>query len=653
MTNLALTSRCNLACSYCFARPVLPPDKSVPRDMSWDIFERALGFLEQSGQEQACFLGGEPTLHPDFPDMVDAALSRGFRLLVFTNGKMPDKSLEALTRVSPDRLTVLVNLTRFMGKRNPDRDASNALQRLGPRAMLGLNLFSSKFTFGAWPELIRELGLRPFIRIGLAHPSLAGEHDYLVPGEYGRVGRKLETEAEILAEKGVRLELDCGFTPCMFPNEGSVFGQANESPLGLRCNPLPDILPDGSVISCFSLAALGGHPLDEARDAREFREIFFNKLEPYKELGIYPECRSCGFREQGKCLGGCRAAALGRLRRGPFKMDVGPPKDFVFVAAGGADKDEKSADLGPRPEISIPFIDQPMSFWREIAVQRGPVVRDVYFPLPGDLIGSGRPELSSNHLSVFLRESDLPKAVLLNPIVLPRPVEELAPLIIAALERLIKDHGVSGAVVANPALALAVKDAFPDLSLTASTLMDVARPNQVLFLNGLCDALVPSSRIMRSPAAIKTLKSCFSGRIRLLVNECCLPDCLFRTQHFFEMCSFPEPRSLCDEMLERKPWLRLTGSFVLPQHLHLFDGCYDELKLAGRVSLQKPGDYFRTLNAYLDRTPLSPDRIGGGPAAPSFSLEIEQDFYAATLDCDRRCQECSICRDYYERKAGL
>jgi collagenase-like PrtC family protease len=94
-----------------------------------------------------------------------------------------------------------------------------------------------------------------------------------------------------------------------------------------------------------------------------------------------------------------------------------------------------------------------------------------------------------------------------------------------------------GATVANLQLAAQVRDALPDLRLTASVLMDVGSPQQALMLDGICDALVPASRVVRDLPALQGLRAAFRGRIRLIVNEACLPGCPFRTQHFHEMAA--------------------------------------------------------------------------------------------------------------------
>jgi len=300
------------------------------------------------------------------------------------------------------------------------------------------------------------------------------------------------------------------------------------------------------------------------------------------------------------------------------------------------------------PTWVIPYIDQPFAFWHSIADDYPGMIREVYFPIPDGCIGSGEPRQPDSYLLDLLWHAPLPCSVLLNPQTLPRPVEEIAPSVIESLKRLNDEYGIAGATVTNLTLARRVREEIPDLPLTASCLMQIAMPSQVAMLEGIVDTIVPDIRIVRNLPALKNLKASFSGRIRLMVNESCLPGCPFRVQHFHEMGSdVPHPLSLCIETLEKQPWMRLTSGWVLPQHLHLYDGTYDELKLAGRVTLRDPHHFRRVLNAYVHGHPLSPNDIGGGPASVLDPIEISESFFAKTLTCGHNCHACTLCRDYY------
>jgi hypothetical protein len=297
----------------------------------------------------------------------------------------------------------------------------------------------------------------------------------------------------------------------------------------------------------------------------------------------------------------------------------------------------------------VPYVDQPLEFWTEIQYRFGAQIREVYLPIPGGQFATGRSPQPDRFLLSFLRHASLPKSVLVNPIVLSRPADTLAPDIVSALRRLRDDSGVQGVTVTNLALARAIKEALPELYVVASVLMGIISPLQALIVGDWVDAISPDTRLVRDLAGLKHLRSAYHGRIRLLVNEACIPGCPFRTQHFFEM-GYGDlfPRSLCDHMLEQRPWLRLTGAWILPRHLRYLDGLYDELKLAGRVTLRDPERYLAVLGAYVHREAILPADIGGGPASPPEGLSISDGWFEQVLHCDKRCDDCSVCRAYYQ-----
>ncbi len=319
----------------------------------------------------------------------------------------------------------------------------------------------------------------------------------------------------------------------------------------------------------------------------------------------------------------------------------------IRLEAGNGCSPESASTL--RPWV-IPYIDQPLAFWEGLAQEWAGRIGEVYFPLARAIIGSGRPTQSDSCLDDLLKHSPFPLSVVLNPIVLPCPVDESFPPVLEALKRLIGEHGLKGATVSNLQLATRIHEALPSLHLTASVLMDIERPHQVQMLAAICDGLVPSGRVLRDWTALTTLRAAFTGRFRLIVNESCIPGCLLRVQHFYEMSSgHAYPRSLCEELLARDPWLRLTGTWILPQHVAPYAVFCDELKLAGRVTLRDPERYRAVLRAYMRAEPMLPHEIGGGPASVLTPVPIDDEFVRITRQCGLRCHQCSYCREYYAR----
>ncbi len=300
----------------------------------------------------------------------------------------------------------------------------------------------------------------------------------------------------------------------------------------------------------------------------------------------------------------------------------------------------------------IPYVDHPLDFWETLKTRFQPHIKEIYFPFIHEKVGTGRPALPDRHLIPFLESKILPVGLLLNPIILYKPVEEFIKTVFPALENLITKYDIKELTLSNLLLAQAVKKHFPSLTLTASTLMEICCEQQLSVIGDVFSTIVPSGKILRNINQLMILRQAFEGKIRLLVNESCLTNCIFRTQHFYEM-SVPEikfPHSLCARMLSEKPWMRLAGSWILPQHLHFFEGIFDEIKIDGRISLQQPERYFEVLKSYIDQTPLQPHQIGGGPASIYSPVNIESDFYKYTLFCRKNCDSCNVCKDYWTSK---
>ncbi|MBO0877025.1 MAG: radical SAM protein [Pseudonocardia sp.] len=79
---LEITGRCQLECVHCYA-------DSGPHgghgSMTLPDWERIIDESADLGVDMVQFIGGEPTLYPDLPGLIDRALGRGLEVEVFTN----------------------------------------------------------------------------------------------------------------------------------------------------------------------------------------------------------------------------------------------------------------------------------------------------------------------------------------------------------------------------------------------------------------------------------------------------------------------------------------------------------------------------------------------------------------------------------------
>ena len=83
------TSSCNLNCAHCFTK-----NAAVATEMSFDEKVNMLDQMFELGVNEILIGGGEPFTKSDFPDFVEACLSRDIITKVFTNGLLlSDKKL--------------------------------------------------------------------------------------------------------------------------------------------------------------------------------------------------------------------------------------------------------------------------------------------------------------------------------------------------------------------------------------------------------------------------------------------------------------------------------------------------------------------------------------------------------------------------------
>lgn len=80
--SLELTARCQLACLHCYAESGPTLGHGV---MTGDDWKRVIDQGVALGVTTAQFVGGEPTLHPQFGELVAYALRAGLRVRVFSN----------------------------------------------------------------------------------------------------------------------------------------------------------------------------------------------------------------------------------------------------------------------------------------------------------------------------------------------------------------------------------------------------------------------------------------------------------------------------------------------------------------------------------------------------------------------------------------
>ncbi|WP_370339106.1 radical SAM protein [Parvularcula marina] len=108
---------CNIACEHCYIESTPTNDRLI-----YLSFDHALPYLDEAkemGTREIGITGGEPFMNSDMLDIINAALDRGFEVLVLTNAMKPMMrprvmaGLQAITGERRDRLTLRVSMDHY------------------------------------------------------------------------------------------------------------------------------------------------------------------------------------------------------------------------------------------------------------------------------------------------------------------------------------------------------------------------------------------------------------------------------------------------------------------------------------------------------------------------------------------------------------
>ncbi|MEV5775718.1 radical SAM/SPASM domain-containing protein [Streptomyces antimycoticus] len=223
---LDLTRKCQLACGHCFNSS--GPDGThgtMTREDWFTVLDQGAG----CGVRRVQLIGGEPTMHPDGPAIVERALSLGLGVEVYSNlVHVSDKWWELLGREGVSVATSYysdraVEHNAMTGRSSHTRTLTNIKNalRLGISLRVGIVAASEVQRVEAARRELEALGVK---RVGLDHvrPFGRGAHGR-VPEPSGLCGRCGIGKASVGPDGNV--------SPCVFSAGTMGVGDVRRSPL--------------------------------------------------------------------------------------------------------------------------------------------------------------------------------------------------------------------------------------------------------------------------------------------------------------------------------------------------------------------------------------------------------------------------------------
>jgi len=298
MPNILLTNFCNQKCPYCFAENEFKKKKT---EMSFDNFKLVLDFLKKSSDKNVRLMGGEPTLHSGFKEIIDFALAGGFSVQVFTNGLFSSDILNFLSEKA-GKIKYSFNL-------NSPRDYSksqwklilNNLETLSRynNCLIGKVIWRKNFNIDYLLRLTSKYPIKT-VMLRIANPIIGEKNRFPAQKDYPALAKNIIREIKKTDKDKVKIGFGCGLYQKMFNKRQQDILKKHNIDLKWGCQANSgrfDIRTDLSVFRCFPLSDWQKKNLLDFKNIKEVEEYFSRLMKDRQLLNSKND-----FINQGPCF---------------------------------------------------------------------------------------------------------------------------------------------------------------------------------------------------------------------------------------------------------------------------------------------------------------------------------------------------------------
>lgn len=309
--NIAIVNYCNLKCKYCFADDMIHEEMET---MSLDNFREILSFAARTPKNHIGIIGGEPTLHPQFRDILKE-VNKYCREVntdatLFTNGIELEKFIPHIG----DRIGLLINCntpqyqsTEMFQKQRKTLDHLSELSWFDRKANCGCNIYPGCTDYSYMWDIVDRYHL-DHIRTSVVSPAacyVSWRSDK--EGYYNLMKPIFLQFCKDAIAHHCMLNIDCGHIPdCYFTADELELVNAACGPEHNNgfCDPVVDVNPNFKATACF-----GSYDPVDIRDFDNLIELehylLLKKSYPKMLANCTGKCATCKKHELLKCQGGC------------------------------------------------------------------------------------------------------------------------------------------------------------------------------------------------------------------------------------------------------------------------------------------------------------------------------------------------------------
>ncbi len=312
MANIFLTRNCNLKCPYCFAAEFVNKENE---EITLENFKKIVDFIKKNGSKRFGLIGGEPTLHSNFREILEIIIKdEGIEgVTIYTNGLLLDKYKDIIFNEN-FRFLINCNSPSDIGEKQYQKLRENIklIKENSKNFSLGINIYQD-MNFNYIFELLKIADLHT-IRMSTALPNDEKEQAVDILENFRQMKPAVFKFFKECIKNDISPYNDCNSIPeCILTVEDKrILLQLNQISKKYDagnainschcCAPVVDILPDLQAVRCFGLSKYMKASINDFKNLDTLNSYFFNKIDLYSRLSfVNKECESCRYRLLDKC----------------------------------------------------------------------------------------------------------------------------------------------------------------------------------------------------------------------------------------------------------------------------------------------------------------------------------------------------------------
>jgi len=296
---VCITYKCNLRCSYCYACGL---EKDFPQDMTVENFKKLISWAKSNRWTVIRFLGGEPTSHPDFSEMLDICRQNQMRIGMATNNIYPTSLLSRIDRIHKQFFSINYN-NDFLDKKQKKIFEDNLQQLSAKKMLFEFSLVIDRKSVDLKNLFTLANKYKPIaIRASIAIPGFSGDRSLEeLRKNFGAVFGQIAKIQEQCIKLEIPFYMYRPLLPCLFESgqweklkRVFPFVCFTRCPIGVKGDYAQAVVvnPDLSIFPCIAIFVKGPNIL--SFDSRQqISEFYKDALKKKISAPLMDECKSC------------------------------------------------------------------------------------------------------------------------------------------------------------------------------------------------------------------------------------------------------------------------------------------------------------------------------------------------------------------------